>query len=178
MSQQSDNARAGLFGLARRIIELWALAGGFLLLGIVLINAYSLVGRIVFDSPVPGDFEMVEVGVAISAFSFLPYCQLTGANVTADIFTQGAGPRTVAFLTLLSGLIALAFSTLLIWRMGQGLLDYRQYRETTTITGFPLWIAFVPILMSLALLAIACFISVRDALIEMREAKWHSASNA
>jgi len=177
MFQQSDTGRAGQFSLARRIIELWALGGGFLLLALVLVNAYSLIGRIGFDRPVPGDFEMVEVGVAIAAFAFLPYCQLTGANVTADIFTQGAGPRTVAFLTLFSALIAFAFSALLIWRMGQGLLDYRQYRETTTITGFPIWIAFVPILMSLALLTLASFISVRDALADMRGVRTRTVDN-
>ncbi len=42
--------------------------------------------------------------------SFLPYCQLTGANVTVDMFTAGAGPRTVAALGVLSALLALAVS--------------------------------------------------------------------
>jgi len=177
MAQQNNIERAGLIGLARRIIELWALAGGLVLLALVLTNAYSLIGRILFNRPLAGDFEMVEVGVAVAAFAFLPYCQITGANVTADIFTQTAGPRTVAFLALLSGLIAFAFSLLLISRMGQGLLDYRQYRETTTITGFPLWIAFVPIVMSLALLAIACMISIREAICDMRSAPQDAADN-
>lgn len=170
MSQQQDNERAGLIGLARRFIELWALAGGMVLLVLVLMNAYSLMADILFRRPLPGDFEMVEVGVAVAAFAFLPYCQITGANVTADIFTQGAGPRTVAFLGLLAALIALAFAALLLWRMSYGLIDYRLYRETTTITGFPKWIAFVPILFSLALLALACLISMRDAVAGVRAA--------
>lgn len=168
MSQQSDSDRAGFLGLARRFIELWALAGGIVLLALVVTNAYSLTADILFRKPLAGDFEMVEVGVAVAAFAFLPYCQITGANVTADIFTQGAGPRTVAVLKLLAALVALAFAALLIWRMSYGLIDYRVYRETTTITGFPKWIAFVPVLFSLALLVIACLISMRDAAGEVR----------
>jgi TRAP-type C4-dicarboxylate transport system permease small subunit len=168
MSDPSGTMRAGSFGLARRLIEMWALAGGLLLLAIVLMNTYSLLADITFRKPLPGDFELVELGVAVAAFAFLPYCQLTGANVTADIFTQNAGPRTVALLALLSSVIAFAFSLLLAWRMGLGLIDIRNYGETTTITGFPIWIAYVPVVASLAMLAVASFISVSDALAEVR----------
>ncbi|MBX3498437.1 MAG: TRAP transporter small permease subunit [Alphaproteobacteria bacterium] len=127
-------------------------------------NAYSLVADILFGKPLAGDFELVEVGVAVAAFAFLPYCQLTGANVTADIFTQNARPSVVATLSAVAGAIALAFAALLLWRMALGLIELREYRETTTIVGFPIWVAYVPILASLALLVAAALISLRDAL--------------
>ena len=155
--------RAGLYGVARRIIESWALLGGALLLMVVLLTAYSLLSGVILRAPLPGDFEMVEVGVAVAVFSFLPYCQVTGANVRADIFTSRASPRVVAMLTLLAALVAFAFSALMLWRMSAGLVDYWRYRETTAIIGFPIWIAFIPILVSLALLAVAAFMSLTDA---------------
>jgi TRAP-type C4-dicarboxylate transport system permease small subunit len=176
MSESPAVAGAGSYGPVRRIIELWALAGGVLLSAVVLMNAYSLLSDIAFRKPLAGDFELVEVGVAVAAFAFLPYCQLTGANVTADIFTQGAGPRTVALLSLLSALIALAFSLLLTWRVSLGLLDLRQNGETTVLMGFPIWIAFVPIVLSLALLAVASLISIRDALADVRSAGGNQAA--
>lgn len=168
MSQQRSTERVGSFGLARNIIEVWALAGGILLVAVVLMNAYSLFADVAFRKPLAGDFELVEVGVAVAAFAFLPYCQLTGANVTADIFTQAAGPRMIALLTLLSALIAFAFSLLLTWRMSLGLVETHQYGETTTIMSFPMWVAYVPIVFSLVLLALASFISVCDALAGVR----------
>lgn len=146
----------------RKIIEYWALAGGFLLLAVVLVNAASLAGNIALAQPVPGDFEIVEVGVAVAVFSFLPYCQITGANVTADIFTAWAGPRVRGALGVLASLIALGFGILLLWRMSYGLADYRQYREVTTIYQFPIWYAFVPILFSLFLLSLACLITLYE----------------
>ena len=155
--------RAGAIVAARRIIELWALAGGLLLVAIILMNAYSLVADILLGKPLAGDFELVEVGVAIAAFAFLPYCQLTGANVSADIFMQNARPGIQAALSAAAGAIALAFAALLLWRMALGLVELREYRETTTITGFPIWVAYVPILLSLALLLVAALISLRDA---------------
>ena len=153
-----------LFRSVARVIELWALLGGIVLLAIVLMTAWSATSGVVFNRPLQGDFEMTEMWVAVAVFMFLPYCQLTGANVTADIFTARAGPRTVALLELVSALVALGFSLLLLWRMYYGLLDYRQYVETTTILHVPIWYAYVPALISLALLALASLISVRNTL--------------
>ncbi len=134
------------------------------MLGIVLMTTYSAARGWMFDKPLQGDFEMTEMWVAVAVFMFLPYCQLTGANVTADIFTARAGRRTVAMLEFVSAVIALAFSVLLLWRMYLGMLDYREYVETTTILHVPIWYAYVPALMSLALLAVASLITVRNAL--------------
>lgn len=148
----------------RKIVELWALAGGLLLLGIVLVNTVSLAGNIFLRQPVPGDFELVEMGIAVAVFAFLPYCQITGANVSADIFTAWAGPRMVSVLSFVASLIALGFAVLLLWRMWAGLLDYREYREVTTIFQIPIWFALVPIIMSLFLLTLACLVTLFDAL--------------
>lgn len=148
----------------RKFVELWALAGGVLLLAIVLLNAASLTGNIFLSQPVPGDFEIVEMGVAVAVFCFLPYCQITGANVSADIFTSGVGPRMIATFGMLGSLVAFGFAILLLWRMYDGLLDYRLYLQVTTIYQIPIWYAFVPILMSLFLLAIACLLSFYDAM--------------
>lgn len=163
MEGDVGQAPTGPTGLVARVIEFWALLGGIVLLGIVLMTAWSATRGVVFNRPLQGDFEMTEMWVAVSVFMFLPYCQLTGANVTADIFTARASARTVALLELVSALVALGFSTLLLWRMYLGLLDYRKYVETTTILHVPIWYAYVPALFSLALLALASLVSVRDA---------------
>ena len=150
--------------LLRRVIEVWALLGGLVLAGIALMSTWSAASGWLFGKPLPGDFEMVEMLVAVSVFMFLPYCQITGANVTADLFTARAGPRTVALLELVAAVVALGFSLLLLWRMYDGLLDYRQYVETTTILRVPIWYAYPPALASLALVAAAALVSMRDAI--------------
>jgi TRAP-type C4-dicarboxylate transport system permease small subunit len=151
-------------GFLRRVIEIWALLGGLLLLAIALMTSWSAVSGWLLGKPLAGDVELVEMLTAVSVFMFLPYCQLTGANVTADLFTARAGPRTVARLELIAASVALAFSLLLLWRMYAGLLDYRKYVETTTILHVPIWVAYPPALASLALLAAAAFISLRATL--------------
>ncbi|MDX5595199.1 TRAP transporter small permease [Pseudovibrio sp. SPO723] len=153
---------ASLKRLAEVTITGWAMAGGVLLLLVVAVNMISVIGGI-FGHPFPGDFELTEMGVAIAAFSFLPYCQLKDANVTADVFTARASIRIKAVLSLVASLIALGFALLLLWRMYLGMEDQRLYEYTTTILQIPHWLAFVPILISLALLSIAAMISLLNA---------------
>ena len=147
--------------LAKRVINAWALLGGVLLLAVVLMNVVSVIGGVVWK-PFPGDFEMTEIGVAIAAFSFLPYCQLTDANVTADIFTAKASPGLIAKFKKLAALVALIFALLLLWRMFEGMLSQKEYGYMTAILQFPIWLGFVPILISLALLAVAAIITLLD----------------
>lgn len=161
--------RAGFARHVRVVIGLWALLGGAVLCAVVLINVYSTAASALFGAPFPGDFEMTEVGIAVAVFAFLPYCQITGANVTADIFTARASPRTVAALRLVASIVAFGFASLLVWRMWAGMLDQRDYGYTTAILQFPHWIAFLPILASLALLAIASLMTAGEA--------WREASH-
>ena len=163
MAGEAGRGEAAIIRLARRVIEYWALGGGVVLLAIAVMSTWSAASGFLFGKPLPGDFEMVEILVAVAAFAFLPYCQLTDANVTADIFTARAGRRTVAVLGLVASLVALGFALLLLWRMYAGLLDYRQYVETTAILRFPIWMAYIPALVSLVLLAIASLITLGDA---------------
>lgn len=161
MSQQPVRGEARP-GLLRRVIEWWALLGGVVLLGIALMTTWSAFSGWVFGKPLAGDFELTEIFVAVAIFAFLPYCQVSNANVTADLFTARAGPRALAAFGVFAALLALAIALLLTWRTWAGLIDYRKYVETTAILKIPIWTAYVPALASLALLVVACLISLQE----------------
>lgn len=162
MSEGPAQGQAAPPGLARRAIEWWALGGGVVLLAIALMTTWSAFSGWVFGRPLPGDFELTEIFVAVAVFAFLPYCQQVDANVTADLFTARAGPRALAAFRLFGALLALAVALLLAWRTWAGLLDYRKYVETTAILKIPIWWAYIPALASLVLLVVACLIVLLD----------------
>lgn len=145
--------------LIDRIAAGWALVGGVVLLLVVLMHTGSVIGNN-FGAPFPGDFELTEIGVAIAAFSFLPYCQLAGANVTADIFTSQASPRMVSVLSMVASVVALVFSVLLLWRMYAGMLDQKDYEYETAVLQLPTWIGWIPVLFSLGLLALCSVVTL------------------
>ncbi|HEX9811751.1 MAG TPA: TRAP transporter small permease [Burkholderiales bacterium] len=155
--------RVGLLGLTRSFIRLWAFGvGGFTLVGIVLMTAYSAASNFLIGQPIAGDFEIVQFGVGVAAFCFLPLAQLTRANIVVDIFTVRASDRTRAAMDLLGALVAVTVAVGLLWRMSIGLRDYYVHQEYTAIIGIPLWWAFPPILFSLFLLLIAALFSTAE----------------
>lgn len=161
MPTHENTGRSGIPGAAAFLIDGWALLGGALLLVVILINVVSVIGGVVWV-PFPGDFELTEMGVAIAAFSFLPYCQLHHLNVTADIFTARASTRWIAIFRFAASLVALVFAIILLWRMYAGMGDQKLYNYTTAILQVPIWWAFLPILVSLALLAVAALLTLLE----------------
>lgn len=173
-----ETKAAERFVLFRRIFAAWALLGGLLLTAVVLVNVFSVVGAALFTlneqgsmagmlpswlaRPVPGDFELTEMGVCIAVFAFLPYCQMTRSNVTADIFTSRASRRWVARFSLLAAVMALGFMALLAWRMFFGMRDQLDYGYTTTILQIEHGYAFIPILISLVFAAIAAALTLAE----------------
>lgn len=150
----ASRQNAAALEVLRRVILGWALLGGGLLAGLVLVNVWTVLGGLM-GLPFIGDLDLTQMGVAAAVFMFLPYCQLYRHNVTADIFTTGLSVRGRRRLDALASAVALLVAALLLWRMTQGLIDQKAYRLASTILQLPIWWAYVPIVISLALLVLA-----------------------
>ncbi len=139
-----------------RLALAFAVAGGAVLLAMMLVTVASVVGRTLLAEPVPGDFELVEIGSAVAVFAFLPYCQLRGGNVIVDFFTLNAGRRPRALLDAGGSLLYAAIAALLAWRLALGGRDMWLSGEETMVLAVPLWWGFLPIVASAALLVAVC----------------------
>ena len=141
------------------IANFLSFTGGVVLLIMVLINISSIFGRVVFGTPLVGDFELIEVGCAVSIFMFLPICKLKNGNIIVDTFTLKLSKKKLMLMDLIGdaifGLIAIFFS----YRMIYGLLDMIRYKEETMLLEIPMWIPFGPAIFSLFFLSVICFLS-------------------
>jgi len=152
----ADQLATGLERWLTRVCKIVAAAGGIVLLAITVLTVISVAGRSLFNTPVPGDFELVELGCAIAIFAFLPYCQIRKGNVIVDFFTAGASPATTNLLSAIGDLLFMLIAGLITWRMVFGALDFFEYTEQTMVLRVPLWWAFVAILPASALLTVTC----------------------
>ena len=143
-------------------VRWWAVLGGLVATALAVMSALSAVSNLVLHRPFPADYELVKHLTAVIIFMFLPYCQLSGANVTVDIFTEGMSGRAKAAMAFVSSLLAVAFAALLLRQMWLGWASYMQFVETTPVLRLPLWTAFPPILVSLALLLAAAVVTTVD----------------
>ena len=116
-----------------------AVIGGLITLVVTALTVVSVVGRGVFNDPLLGDSEVVEVGIALAIFSFLPYCQMRGANVIVDFFTMAASTRMRACLDMIMNAVFLACVAVLTWRLAVGGLAAFRNGDNSMFLRIPLW---------------------------------------
>lgn len=128
-----------------------ALFGGTVLVGLALMICASIVLRASGFNPIQGDFELLQVGLAISVGTFLPWCHLKGGNMIVDFVTTRASHRTQRRLDAIAGILVGVMMALVAWRAGVGALAAKASGEVTMIRGFPLWISYLLMTPGLAL---------------------------
>lgn len=122
-----------------------AVVGGVVLVALVLMVVASVVGRALIGvglGPVPGDFELVEVGVGIAVFFFLPWCTLNGGHATVDLLYTYTPKWAQRSIDALSDMLMLLVWLVLTWKLGEAMLEKREYLETTFILQMPVWWAY------------------------------------
>ena len=117
-------------------------------------TTWSVIGRALFQAPVQGDVEMVQMGIALSLSLCLPWCQWRRGHILVDFFTQKASDNTVSKLDALGcALLALMYAVL-SWRSAAGAAVAYETFEVTMILGLPMWWTYACLAPGLALAAL------------------------
>jgi TRAP-type C4-dicarboxylate transport system permease small subunit len=161
--------RRGTLGLLIQALSAGAaLLAGALLTAIAAMSVASIVQRSLGLQPLQGDFELVQVGLAITVTLMLPWCQLQGGNITVDFFTARLRKRRQRSLDALGCLLFALVMALVAWRTGAAAASLKSAGETTMLLGFPLWIGYAAMVPGLALTAAA---ALDGAVIAWRETR-------
>jgi TRAP-type C4-dicarboxylate transport system permease small subunit len=131
-----------------------ALASGVVLAAVALATVASILGRWLFNAPLPGDVELVQLGTALAIALALPYCQLHASHLIVDLFTARAPAAWRRSLDAAAhGAAALALA-LLAWRAAAGVVDLARAGEVSMVLGVPLALAYAALPPALALAAL------------------------
>ncbi|MFN8982755.1 MAG: TRAP transporter small permease [Alphaproteobacteria bacterium] len=124
--------------LLDRLARLLALFGGALAVCLALLVSTSITLRALGMGGVRGDFEFVQMGVALIVFAFMPWCQARRGNVMVDSFTTRLPPRFQAALDTLWEVVFAAMMALVAWRLGAGALEAARSSTTTRVLLLPI----------------------------------------
>ncbi len=127
----------------QRASETIAVIGGLLLVGVALMVTTSVAIRspLVGGRGVPGDFELVQMGTALAAFSYLALCQARRGNIFVDTFTSWLPRRAQAAIDAVWDLAYGLAMAVISWRLIVGAIGERQSGTVTMVLGLPTWIA-------------------------------------
>lgn len=176
--------------LIQSLARLTALAGGFVLIVLIVLTSLSIIGRslnkllhsdffqqkmtglsqTLLDmgiGEINGSYELLEAGVAFAIFSFLPLCQLYGAHATVDVFTAALPIRANRWIAAFWEIVLALVLLLIIWRLYEGMQRYMGNGETTLFLQFPVWWAYAA---SFAAGVVTCIVAVYCAVMRLLEA--------
>ena len=131
--------------LLERVCRYLAIFGGLILLATTPLTLFSVLSRYFFNSPLMGDFEIVQTAVAACIACFLPYCQLQEGNIIVDFFTTRASARAQGLMDSLGAVLVAGMMGLLGWRGVLGGLGVYEAGEVTMLMSIPVWIAYAAI---------------------------------
>jgi TRAP-type C4-dicarboxylate transport system permease small subunit len=116
-----------------------ALAGGAVALAVAGVVVASILGRWLFSAPIPGDFEVVQIGTAIAVFAFLPFCQAVRGNIVVETFTVRLPARLRRRADAISDGIYAAAMALVAACLTRGTLDTFSSGEVSMVLRIPVW---------------------------------------
>ena len=151
-----------------RAARLLAIAGGLVLVASALTVTTSVTMRATGLQGVPGDFELVQMGLALAVFAFLPLCQSRRGNIMVDTFTLWLPRGVQAAIDALWDVVLAAIGLLLAWRMALGAKGAFSSATTTMVLGMPIGWAIAGCAAMAAFLAA---ISIQTAARRLRAAR-------
>ena len=151
--------------LLRRVATAFALAGAAAALAAALLTVTSVALRALTSRPIQGDVELTQFLIALAISLCVPWCQLQGANIIVDFFTQRLPLSRRRVLDGIGALCMAVMLGLLSWRTGVGAVAVHAAGETSMIRALPMWWVYASLAPGLAL---AALIAVVQAVYQLR----------
>jgi TRAP-type C4-dicarboxylate transport system permease small subunit len=143
-------------------------SGSVALLAIAAITVLSVLGRYLLNRPIEGDYELVEIGMAVAIFLYFPYTHLTGSNIVAEFFTHGLSERARTMLEAVHDAIFCLVAALFTWRLALGCIRKFADNDTTMLLAIPKGWALLLAVVAMAVLTAICALRFADRLGRLR----------
>lgn len=143
-----------------RLEQALTLGSGLLILAVMLLSVVNILGRKLFDAPVPGFVDWMVQAVPIIAFLGIAGCQRVGGHIRMDLLVGQLKGRALWFFEVISCVLMFGLTLVLIW--GSWLHFQRSFdwnapmwsRDSTIDINLPIWPVKLVVPVMLALLAV------------------------
>src|SRR5690606_32346129 len=98
----------------------------------------DVAGRYLFNSPIPGAAEIIELAMGITVFAAFPLVTARREHIHLDYLIKALAGRTRTLTEALIATISTAGMGLLAWRIGVKAASIAEYGDTTPFLRIPI----------------------------------------
>lgn len=135
-----------------RVEEAFNLVAAACIFGLMFLGIAQVLGRRLFDLPISGYIDVVELSMAAFAFLGIAYCQRQGGHVRMEMVLKFAKGRSQWALEVFGTLVALFIVSVLIWYGFTHFLRAWQFGDSTIDAELPVWPSKLLVPVAFALL--------------------------
>jgi TRAP-type C4-dicarboxylate transport system permease small subunit len=115
------------------------LFASFAIFALMLLGVWQVLGRTLFNAPVRGYIDFVELAMTTFAFLGIAYCQRLGGHVRMEMLLKPMRGRLLWGTEIFGTVVALAVIAVLIWYGWGHFLRAYQLGDSTIDTQLPVW---------------------------------------
>jgi TRAP-type C4-dicarboxylate transport system permease small subunit len=115
------------------------LVAALAIFALMLLGVWQVLGRTLFNAPVRGYIDFVELSVSTFAFLGIAYCQRLGGHVRMEMILKPMRGRLLWGTEIFGTLVALAVVAVLIWYGWGHFLRAFQVGDSTIDAELPVW---------------------------------------
>jgi len=101
----------------RRVDAVLGVAASAILFCMMVLTFVDVVGRYLFNAPIPGGFEITELMLLVLIFAGLPLVSRADEHVTMDFVDHLLSARTKRFMVRASHVVCAAIMFFLTWQV-------------------------------------------------------------
>lgn len=125
--------------LMRPVEDSLNMLAAFAIFALMLLGSAQIFLRSVFNSPIAGYIDLVELSMASMAFLGAAYCQRLGAHIRMEILIGRFHGRALWGFEIFGTLVALFIIAVLIWNGWDHFLRAYQLGDSTIDAEYPVW---------------------------------------
>ena len=130
------------------------------LAAMMLLTVADVVLRSLFNTPIHGTFELIELGLACAVFLAMPAVFLRDENLIVDAIDYMVKPEVVRVLDLVAACLSLTLLAVMLWQMLYLARDMYQFGDVTADLSIPKIYYWIPVLLGIAGSAVATLVYI------------------
>lgn len=155
---------ANLYAKSNRLIfnisKIASRISACLLVGMMLLISFNVLLRFLFNKPIAGTYELVELMMGAVVSLSIAYCGVQRGHVSVELFVEKLHGNTRKALTILHHLVAIIFFSAISYECAQQAIVIKESAMTTTLLEIPIYPFIWTLSFGAALLSLVYFMQL------------------